>query len=504
MSISTRFSKLEGLSGWRAWLACYVSGVLMILAFAPIYAWPVIFLALPVFYQLLQSASSARDAARRGFFFGYGHAMAGTYWIANALLVDVGKFGWLIPFSVLGLSAVMALWFALFGWFAHKLRSSHELMNIVYFASLWVIIEYLRSIGMFGFPWNLAGYVALASIHVAQLASILGVFGLSFLLVAIGLLPLLKKHGVLTAAILIVAAYGYGAWRMPEAAPLTSTTVRIVQASIPQDVKWTSEGKVDSLNIHTELTHQKADHQPDVVIWSESAFPFALRGDSAWGAYLGKILAPHQLLLTGAMRTDGVGSETKIWNSLVAVDDKGEIRASYDKHQLVPFGEFMPLRDVLPLDKITPGDIDFSRGEGAQTIRINSLPSFSPVVCYEVIFPWLTVSAKDRPEWIVNVTNDAWYGNSSGPYQHFAAAQMRAIEQGLPLVRAANNGISAVIDPYGRVLARLALNERAVLDASLPAAAVRTLYSRFGSLPILIIALLFYALGFAKTKKHKK
>ena len=484
---------------------CYVSGALMLLAFAPVYFWPIIFLALPVFYCLLQTATSSRAAALRGFFFGYGHAMAGTYWIANALLVDVEKFGWLIPFSVLGLSAVLALWFAAFGWVVHKTRSPSVVGSIVLFAALWGGVEYVGSVGMFGFPWNLAGYVTLASIEVAQMASLIGVFGLSFLVVLVGLLPLLKRRGWVTAMMLIGAAYGYGAWRMPEVAPLTRTMIRIVQPSIPQDIKWTAEGKVESLNLHTALTQQKADYMPDVVIWSESAFPFAVRGDnSAWAGYLGKILAPHQLLLTGVLRADGVGEQTRLWNSLIAVDAGGHMLASYDKHQLVPFGEFVPLRHVLPLDKITPGEIDFSRGQGPQTIGIGEVPPFSPLICYEVVFPWLAANSHERPQWLVNITNDAWYGNSSGPYQHFAAAQMRAIEQGLPLVRAANNGISAVIDPYGRVINRLNLNQRGVIDSPLPAATAETLYIHDGFLLLLISLLLGFFLFGCTAIKYKK
>ena len=479
---------LNKITGWRAWLASYLAGVLMIAAFAPFYVWPAIFVALPVFYHLSHHANSARDAARRGFFFGYGHAMAGTYWIANALLVDVEKFGWLIPFSVLGLSAVLAIWFALFGWWMHKLRSPRPLKNILRFAVLWVLIEYLRSIGMFGFPWNLAGYVSLASLHVAQLASIVGVFGLSFFVVLVGTLPVLGYRKAFVAIALIIgAAYGYGAWRIPETTALTNTTLRIVQPSIPQDVKWTPQGKMESLKLHADMTRAEKGITPDVIIWSESAFPYALRDDSLWPARLGSLLLQKQILITGSVRAKGEGPDFKIWNSMVAIDASGKVRATYDKHQLVPFGEFVPLRNVLSLDKITPGDTDFSRGVGAQTITLDAIPTFSPLICYEVIFPWLAVDHAKRPEWLLNITNDAWYGNSPGPYQHFSAAQMRAIEQGLPVVRAANNGISAIIDPYGRILNRLNLNERDFFDAKLPSSVMPTIYFSYRDMLIFVL-----------------
>ena len=487
------------LLGWRAWLASYLAGVVMMAAFAPFYVWPVLFVVLPLFYRLLNAAPTGREAARRGFFFGYGHAMAGTYWIANALLVDAEKFGWLYPFSVLGLSAVLAIWFALFGWWFHALRSSQSLTNIIRFAALWLLIEYLRSVGMFGFPWNLAGYTALASIHVAQLASIIGVFGLSFLVVLVGTLPVLGYRKALVAIALIVGtAYGYGAWRMPQVAALTNTHLRIVQPSVPQAVKWTPQGKMESLKLHVDMMRTEKEVTPDVIIWSESAFPYTLRADSPWPPQLGSLLLPNQLLLTGAMRAEGEGANLKLWNSMVAIDGKGVVRATYDKHQLVPFGEFMPLRDVLPLDKITPGETDFSRGAGPQTVSVDTIPPFSPLVCYEVIFPWLAVNKQVRPQWLLNVTNDGWYGNATGPYQHYAAAQIRAIEQGLPVVRAANNGISAVIDPYGRAVAQLALNQRGIIDSLLPAAAASTLYARHGLAVAIITAILSLVVAFMK------
>ena len=488
------------LSGWRAWFASYLAGVLMMAAFAPFYVWPVIVVVLPLFYRLLNAAPTGREAARRGFFFGYGHAMAGTYWIANALLVDAEKFGWLVPFSVLGLSAVLAIWFALFGWWFHALRSSQSLTNIIRFAALWVLIEYLRSVGMFGFPWNLAGYTALASIHVAQLASIVGVFGLSFWVVLVATLPVLGYRKALVAIALIMGtAYGYGAWRMPDSTSFTTTHLRIVQPSVPQAVKWTPQGKMESLKLHADMMRIEKDVTPDVVIWSESAFPYTLRADRPWPPQLGALLLPNQLLLTGAMRAEGEGTALKLWNSMVAIDGKGVVRATYDKHQLVPFGEFMPLRDVLPLDKITPGDTDFSRGSGPQTISIDTIPPFSPLVCYEVIFPWLAVNKQVRPQWLLNVTNDGWYGNATGPYQHYAAAQMRAIEQGLPVVRAANNGISAVIDPYGRAVAELELNKRGIIDSLLPVSAPPTLYARHGvAVAIILTATLLLVAAFMK------
>jgi apolipoprotein N-acyltransferase len=495
MSIFTRFSAwLGALRGGQAFAVCFVSGAVMALGFAPVHAWPMIFISLPVFYRLLCTATKIWQAAWRGFFFGYGYFMAGTWWIANAMLVDVSKFAWMIPFSVLGLSALLAVWFGLFGALAFRLRSASVVRNVVRFAGLWVAVEYLRSVGMFGFPWNLAGYIALPSLHIAQVASVMGTYGLGFFVVLAGLAPMVmvrhRRAGMLPLLVM-GGFYAYGVWRIPPSTAMTDTHLRIVQANIAQSLKWTPQGGEESLDSHAQLTRAPGT-PPDVAIWSETAFPFTLREDSMWPYRLAQLLPPQGVLLTGAVRSENRNGMHQIWNSMVAIDAQGRMRDRYDKHQLVPFGEFMPLRDVLPLDKITPGDIDFSRGAGPRTLIVNErVPPFSPLICYEAIFPWAAVNPQQRPQWMVNITNDAWYGNSPGPYQHFDMARMRAIEQGLPLARAANTGISAVVDPYGRVVASLGLEGRGVVDSLLPTALPATIYSRMGEWLVIFILLLF-------------
>lgn len=461
----------------------------MALAFAPFYYWWVMPLALPLFYLVLEAAPARRHALRRGFGFGYGYFMAGTYWIANALAVDSAQFGWLIPISILGLSAVMGLWFALFGGVVWWARSGNAPCDVLRFALLWVVLEYLRTLGIFGFPWNLLGYAALASERVAQLASLMGVYGLSLLMMPLALLPVIwlkqniseRARGVYSAAALIalIASYGFGMARMPTQSEMTGTRVRVVQPNIPQSLKWTQDGRLQSLRIHAELSQLQTEAPvPPIIIWSETAMPFTLYPDSVWPARLSGLLPPRSTLITGAVRGDDSGATLQVWNSIVAIDGAGILRASYDKHQLVPFGEFVPLRHILRLNKITPGTTDFSRGPGPQTQAFEDVPPYSPLVCYEIIFPWLAVNEAERPAWIMNATNDAWYGDSPGPYQHFSMSRLRAIEQGLPVVRAANTGISAVIDPYGRPVRSLPLNERGIIDQALPKALEPTFYAK--------------------------
>lgn len=496
---------LKAQHGKRACALAFAAGALMTLGFAPLHLWPVLFISLPVFYLLLEGANRAQSLWR-GFFFGYGYSMAGTWWVANSLLVDAAKFGWMLPFSVLGLSAVMALWFVALAALLYRFRGCY---SVLFFAAMWVAVEYLRSLGMFGFPWNLVGYMSLASLHIAQTASLIGVYGLSLLLVLLGLLPIYflnphtrtQRQRTLAIAVLVFGAvFFYGQHRLSTPTEMTSTRLRIVQPNIPQEVKGSREGRELAGKIFGELSPvAKGETPPDVTIWPETAYPYTIRPDTAHP------LPDHvPLLITGAVRSEGRPPQVKIWNSVIALNWAGELLATYDKHQLVPFGEFVPLREVLPLDKITPGELDFTRGSGPTTIALEKLPPFSPLVCYEVIFPWLAVDAKQRPEWLLNVTNDGWFGDSPGPHQHFDMARMRAIEQGLPLVRAANNGISAVVDGSGRITGSLGLYERGVLDRALPQKRAATYYHRWKNIPILIILLVIGLWRYFSKNRCKK
>jgi apolipoprotein N-acyltransferase len=225
------------------------------------------------------------------------------------------------------------------------------------------------------------------------------------------------------------------------------------------------------------------------IIWSETAITYSLANDSALRRALARIVPPGGLLLSGAMRRSGNGGQMRIWNSLHALNPSGQIRGTYDKFHLVPFGEYVPFRSLFSFSKLTQGRTDFSSGPGLRTLELAGLPPVGPLICYEVIFPGRVTEPGKRPAWLLNVTNDAWFGTSSGPYQHFASVRLRTVEEGLPAVRVANTGISAVIDSYGRVLDRLGLNRAGVIDSPLPRPAeVRTLYSRIGNwvIPILI------------------
>lgn len=268
--------------------------------------------------------------------------------------------------------------------------------------------------------------------------------------------------------------------------------LRIVQPSIPQKLKSSTQHAEENFQRIIDLTNiPSSEPSPDVYLWPESATSFLLANDTARRHLMMQQLNPPRQLLTGVTRI--VRKENiKLWNSLIAINSQGNIIAHYDKSHLVPFGEYLPLRSLLSsfVQKVTPGSIDYSPGLGPRTLKVSGLPPFSPLICYEVIFPGRVKSSQNamKPEWILNITNDAWYGNTSGPYQHLAIAQARAIEEGLPLIRVGNNGISAAIDPYGRLVKILALNQVGVLDVSLPKPRPHpTLYGQYGDKMLLIL-----------------
>jgi apolipoprotein N-acyltransferase len=261
----------------------------------------------------------------------------------------------------------------------------------------------------------------------------------------------------------------------------TGIWLRLVQPSIPETLKWDPSAVEANFRRLIELSTGPSEHKLTAVLWPEAAAPFLLERDAAHRNAIAAVAPRDGYLITGALRANPPPDPpTRIWNSIEAIDREGTIRARYDKAHLVPFGEYVPLSEVLPIKKITPGSIDLSAGPGAQTIALSGLPAFSPIICYEAIFPGAVVDPRARPAWILNVTNDAWYGRSSGPYQHFAITRTRAIEEGLALVRVANNGISGVVDPAGRVVARTSLDSVGHADVPLPASLSPTVYAAAG------------------------
>lgn len=501
-SLATRF---QALSGWRRRLALAGLGAVAALALPPTLVLPALFLAFPPVVWSLEAATTRRAAFGSGFWWFTGWFAVGLYWISIALLTDAAKFGWMIPFAVFGLSAVLATFFGLATLGVHLCRL-RRVARIPALAVAFTLAEWARSWVMTGLPWNPMGSVWDISLAVLQFGAFGGIWGLTLLTVLMALAPaLLSGPGYRRAVAAVTLGLPALLWaggmarlslNPQELAP--GLQLRIVQAAVAQANKWKDDQREANLREHVALTRGPGFEKVTTVIWPETAVSYFLDLDRLHRQMAAAAAPPGGLLLTGAPRITPKGVEPfQIWNSLMAVTPEGSIAAIYDKVHLVPFGEYVPLRGILPIAKITHGGTDFSAGPGPVSLDLPGLPAAAPLICYEAIFPNTVVARhQPRPGWILNVTNDGWFGISSGPHQHLAASRMRSIEEGLPQARAANTGISAVIDPAGRMVAMLPLGERGVLDAPLPQALPPTLYSRLGDIIPGILLLLTALAGF--------
>jgi apolipoprotein N-acyltransferase len=517
-------SWVASLKGGRRGLFSVLLGALSVLAFPPVHAWPVLFLTFGALVWLLDGCHAARDsrierlkfAGIVGFWFGFGYFLAGLYWIAEAFLVEPLRHGWLLPFVMTALPGGMALFFAV----ACALAMLFWLPGagrVLALAIALGLAEFARGHVLTGLPWNLIGYGMLGPLPLMQLASLFGVYAMSLLAVILFAAPaalfapagsgLAGGKGTATLAVLFVLLLGLGClWgeRRLAAAPHDSTGVRlrIVQANVDQAEKWRPENSVEIFNDYLDLTRSVGLDRVDIVIWPETAVPFFL--DDAPDALLaiGAALPEGTSLLVGSARlveerdAQGALEAQRVYNSLLVVDGQGRIAGAYDKIHLVPFGEFLPFQDFLEslgFMQLTGVRGGFSAGAGSGLLSIAGALPARALICYEIIFPDEIAAKGARPAWLLNITNDAWFGSSAGPYQHFHQAQVRAVEQGLPVARAANTGISAVIDAYGRILTEIGLGEKGITDAELPKEGPTTPYVQFGI--ILEIAVLALALS---------
>jgi apolipoprotein N-acyltransferase len=496
-----------GLSGWRRGAAALVLGALATLAMPPVHAVPVLLIAVPGLILLIDHSRGPFHALVIGLLFGFGHFVAGVYWVAESMLAVPTFFGWTLPLviavSVGGLAALLAPFPAFAALLARALWPAGP-ARVLVLAIAWTVGEWLRGWVLSGFPWNLIAYSWAFSDPMNQFAALTGSWGLSFITMAVGGLPALlidwrgraadgavqRPARALTAlalgAVVLAVVWIDGAIRLAGAVDemVPGVRLRLVQANVDPGEKGNTDQRAGILERHMALTTQTPGFtEVTHVVWPETATLFLLEREPVLRARLGEVAPPGGVLITGVVRgAPQSGPLEHVWNSLAAIDHAGALVASYDKFHLVPFGEYVPARGLLPfLSKFTPGAIDFSAGPGPRTLRLPGLPPVGPLICYEAIFPGQVVDRSDRPAWLLNLTNDGWFGTSSGPYQHFASARLRAVEEGLPLVRAANTGISGVVDPYGRVLVQTALGEMRVLDVALPRPLPGlTPYARFG------------------------
>jgi apolipoprotein N-acyltransferase len=501
--------------GWKRAAIALVAGALSSLAMAPFNAWPVLFLTFPVMVWLIDGAGAGRlrgvpAAAMAGWWFGLGYFVPGLYWIGYAFLVDASTFAWLMPFAVLGLPAYLAL-FTAFGFALARLIWTRDGSRVIALAVSLTISEWLRGHVLTGFPWNTFGYALTEPLALAQTASLIGLWGLTFLSVAIFASPAALIDGrsrgripwvapVLALSLLIaMGIFGVVRLNLQPTTTVANVKLRIMQPNLQQDVRFNYAAKAEVMQKYLTLSDRASGPQStgvrdaSILIWPESAFPFFLTREADAMAQIAALLPKGTVLITGSVRAPDVPPGTRItraYNSIYVIDHDGSVLSAYDKLHLVPFGEYLPFQDwmeklgFVQLTKVQGG---FIAGTRRRTLEIPNAPRALPLICYEAIFPGDVAARDDRPGWIVNLTNDGWFGISTGPYQHLQQARLRAIEEGLPVVRAANTGISAVIDPLGRVVARLGLGVEGILDSSLPSAIAPTIYARHGDIPAAII-----------------
>jgi apolipoprotein N-acyltransferase len=460
-------------SGWRRRGLASLLGLCAAAALPPLYILPLLIPAFAGLVLLVHAAPTRKQAFWDGWWWGLGHFTAELYWICISLYVEPEKFAWLTPFALFGVPSVLAIYTGCVTALLHccRVRPYHK---VILFAALWVIAEYMRGHLFTGFPWSLTGYVWSISDVTLQPASVVGVYGVGWLAVIVATMPVLfvlkdnACRGNALSVGLLALCIVFGVWRLDtHPTRYTDVKLRIVQGNIPEYAKWDPKTTFLGLKTYASLTHSPGIGAITIVVWPETAVPYYVTPHSELTHDLGSMLPPSALLITGAMRENGDRAHWQAWNSLFVIASDGSIVAQYDKHHLVPFGEYIPLRHVLPLDAIAGGHGDFSTGPGPETLFIPPYPPFSPLICYEAIFPEESTDHTGRAGWLVNITNDAWFGMSAGPYQHLQMARMRAVEQGLPLVRAANTGISAEFDAFGRMLGSLPLGKKGVLDVAL-------------------------------------
>jgi len=498
---------LAASGGWRrrGWL--FLLGALSGFALPPFHLVPLLIPAFTGLIWVLAGSTTRCAAFGAGWWFALGQNVVGLYWIGIAMTVDLARFWWFIPISVGGLSAGLALFVGL-ATLLVRWSGARGAGRVLLFTAAWLLTEVARSSLLGGFPWNLVGSVWAFAALPLQPAAWLGVWGLSAATVLAAAAPAVLAEGKagrlglpLFAAAGLVALAG-ASWLRLEAAPrmppADAPLLRLVQPSTPQEAKWDPQRAIEVLRRQVAMSRQAGFEDLAAVIWPETAVPYFLDRDPGLRQELAAAAAPPGgLLLTGALGVSTEEGQDRIFNSLFVLDGRGAILDRFDKVHLVPFGEYVPFRSVLGLAKVTAGSTDFTPGPGAATVAPPGLPPFSPLICYEVIFSGqLRAAGSPQPDWLLNITNDAWFGRSSGPYQHFAAARLRAVEEGLPLVRAANNGISASIDAYGRVTGILRQDAVAVLDVRLSRPVEGgTLYARLGRwlAPLVVVVLLLVA-----------
>ena len=451
----------------------FLLGLIGAYAMPPTSWWPLLFISLSGLYCLYALCQSAGQAFRLGFLYALGYFLTGLWWIGNALLVEGNEFAWVWPLSVIGLPTLLSLFYAVALGCAYIISCPLRFAGLFAFAACFALAEWVRGHIFTGFPWNLFAYSWSEALPIAQITSVIGSYGLSLLTLfwtaAIGFLYVSlseAKHkliGGLTILASLALCFAWGSYRLASNPTVlrADTAIHIVQPNIPQAEKWKPENLVPNFEKHVGLSAYRMQAVPantkqasqHIVVWPETALAPVLTESQAAREQIASALKTYPApasLLSGALLRQWKGEGKQFTNSLVKLDADGSLSPLYHKTHLVPFGEYIPFQDLIPIRPVAQFQ-GFERGNGPETFFTENIPAFAPLICYEIIFPGNIVSDAIRASWIVTVTNDAWYGDSAGPPQHFAHIIFRSIEEGLPVIRSANTGISGLSDSFGRV-----------------------------------------------------
>ena len=511
--------------GWQRALFAMISGGIGPFALAPYHLLPALFVAMSAAVLLIDSvaAQSMRGWIRYkvafaiGWCFGFGWFVAGLWWLGAAFLVEPDQFALLLPLGVLGLPAVLAIFTGLAFVIALALWSQGP-ARIAAFAFSFALIEWVRGHIFTGFPWNMPGMALAGSLTLAQTAALIGAYGLNGLALTIAASPAAllgtgswprRAAPLAVSALILVAMTVYGTHRLGQPVPpdVADARLRIMQPDVPQDAKFRPQNRDAIMARYFSVSGAPGWENVTHFIWPESPFPFLLARDGQALEDIAEMLGDKRVLVTGAVRArPGLPGEMRnaYFNGVQVIGPQGALGAYADKVHLVPFGEYLPLADWLEaigLRTFVPVPGVFTPGAERRGLPIPGLPEAAPLICYEAIFPGEVLPQNgDRPRWLLNLTNDAWFGLTAGPHQHFAQARLRTIEEGLPLVRAANNGISAIVDSYGRIRVMRGLGETGVVDGTLPSAIDPPLFTQMRS--VFLILMLGLLGGIAIAGRH--
>ncbi len=535
--MSSIFMNMKKRKIYECYAIAFISGLLSVLALPPFNIWPILFITIPILISLIDRFTYIEDISSTqqpnnknkiprqkrwnialvGWFFGFGYFFAGLYWMGIAFLVEADRFAALMPFAITIMPAGLALFYALATSIAAAMWTKGA-PRIIALALGFAIAEWLRGNILTGLPWNAIAYGLIVNDGFLQLTSIVGLYGMNFFTVLFFSIPVvflklnLKRltkidyiiaFGTLTIMI-TGATWGYLRLNQTETKYVKNVRLRIVQPNISQKDKANPSKYpwIFSQLIKYSKQETSSDDKVTHIIWPEVAVPALLARDQTKRRAIADLLPKDVKLITGSFRIEQGKKRNKVYNSLMVFNEFAAIEAVYDKIHLVPFGEYLPFQEVLEnlgFEQLTRVHGGFEAGKGKRYLELSNAPAVSPLICYEIVFPGNVIEDEARPGWLLNITNDAWFGQSTGPYQHFHQTRSRAVEEGLPVVRVANTGISAVIDPLGRVLKSINLSQAGAFNYNLPKAMEKTVYAKsrhiiFPAIIVIFLTLLYLSI----------